>query len=209
MGTLTAALIAGSVPCEIHAQQEVMIQSEEGGPEEPSEPEQPEPAPSEEPQPTMEPEPTVAPQPTVEPEPTQAPAPTEAPVPDEPTVTPAPEPTTAPTQTPAPTETPQPTVTPTPALVSVGLKVEPGDASVVILDAEGNPVSAEENGRYSLLQGQAYELYVRKEGYQEFYQKITADPAVTEYIITLLSSNTALKGLYVSSSDKYGKGILN
>ena len=56
MGTLTAALIAGSVPYEIHAQQEVMIQSEEGGPEEPSEPEQPEPAPSEEPQPTMEPE---------------------------------------------------------------------------------------------------------------------------------------------------------
>ena len=55
MGTLTAALIAGSVPYEIHAQQEVMIQSEEGGPEEPSEPEQPEPAPSEEPQPTMEP----------------------------------------------------------------------------------------------------------------------------------------------------------
>ena len=52
MGTLTAALIAGSVPYEIHAQQEVMIQSEEGGPEEPSEPEQPEPAPSEEPQPT-------------------------------------------------------------------------------------------------------------------------------------------------------------
>ena len=66
---------------------------------------------------------------------------------------------------------------------------------MVILDAEGNPVSAEENGRYSLLQGQAYELYVRKEGYQEFYQKITADPAVTEYTITLLSSNTALKGL--------------
>ena len=208
MGTLTAALIAGSVPYEIHAQQEVMIQSEEGGPEEPSEPEQPEPAPTEEPQPTVEPEPTVAPQPTVEPEPTQAPAPTEAPVPDEPTATPVPEPTMAPTETPAPTEIPQPTATPTPALVSVGLKVEPGDASVVILDAEGNPVSAEENGRYSLLQGQAYELYVRKEGYQEFYQKITADPAVTEYTITLLSSNTALKGLYVSSSDKYGKGIL-
>ena len=35
MGTLTAALIAGSVPYEIYAQQEeVMIQSEEGGPEE-------------------------------------------------------------------------------------------------------------------------------------------------------------------------------
>ncbi|MFR4635259.1 MAG: hypothetical protein ACLT8I_22755 [Blautia faecis] len=31
---------------------------------------------------------------------------------------------------------------------------------------------------------------------------------MTEYTITLLSSNTALKGLYVSSSDKYGKGIL-
>lgn len=171
MGTLTAALIAGSVPYEIYAQQEeVVIQSEEEGQEEPSEPEQPEPAPSEEPQPTMEPEPTQAPEPTVEPEPTQAPAPTETP--EEPTATPVPEPTTAPTQTPAPTETPQPTVTPTPALVSVGLKVEPGDASVVILDAEGNPVSAEENGRYSLLQGQAYELYVRKEGYQEFYQKI-------------------------------------
>ena len=207
MGTLTAALIAGSVPYEIYAQQEeVVIQSEEEGQEEPSEPEQPEPAPSEEPQPTMEPEPTQAPEPTVEPEPTQAPAPTETP--EEPTATPVPEPTTAPTQTPAPTETPQPTVTPTPELVSVGLKVEPGDASVVLLDAEGNPVSAEENGRYSLVQGQAYELYVRKEGYQEFYQKITADPAVTEYTITLLSSNTALKGLYVSSSDKYGKGIL-
>ena len=207
MGTLTAALIAGSVPYEIYAQQEeVVIQSEEEGQEEPSEPEQPEPAPSEEPQPTMEPEPTQAPEPTVEPEPTQAPAPTETP--EEPTATPVPEPTTAPTQTPAPTETPQPTVTPTPALVSVGLKVEPGDASVVLLDAEGNPVSAEENGRYSLLQGQAYELYVRKEGYQEVYQKITADPAVTEYTITLLSGNTALKGLYVSSSDKYGKGIL-
>lgn len=148
----------------------------------------------------------MAPQPTVEPEPTQAPAPTETP--QEPTATPVPEPTTAPTETPAPTEIPQPTATPTPALVSVGLQIEPGDASVVILDAEGNPVSAEENGRYSLLQGQAYELYVRKEGYQEFYQKITADPAVTEYTITLLSGNTALKGLYVSSSDKYGKGIL-
>ena len=209
MGTLTAALIAGSVPYEIYAQQEeLVVQSEEEGQEEPSEPEQPEPAPTEEPQPTVEPEPTQAPEPTVEPEPTAAPEPTEAPAPDEPTATPVPEPTTAPTQTPSPTETPQPTVTPTPALVSVGLKIEPGDASVVILDAEGNPVSAEENGRYSLLQGQAYELYVRKEGYQEFYQKITADPAVTEYTITLLSSNTALKGLYVSSSDKYGKGIL-
>ena len=188
MGTLTAALIAGSVPYEIYAQQEeLVVQSEEEGQEEPSEPEQPEPAPTEEPQPTVEPEPTQAPEPTVEPEPTAAPEPT---------------------QTPSPTETPQPTVTPTPALVSVGLKIEPGDASVVILDAEGNPVSTEENGRYSLLQGQEYELYVRKEGYQEFYQKITADPAVTEYTITLLSSNTALKGLYVSSSDKYGKGIL-
>ena len=31
---------------------------------------------------------------------------------------------------------------------------------------------------------------------------------MTEYTITLLSGNTALKGLYVSSSDKYGKGIL-
>ena len=41
MGTLTAALIAGSVPYEIYAQQEVMIQSEEGEPEEPSLPEQP------------------------------------------------------------------------------------------------------------------------------------------------------------------------
>ena len=59
MGTLTAALIAGSVPYEIYAQQEeVVIQSEEEGQEEPAEPEQPEPAPSEEPQPTMEPEPT-------------------------------------------------------------------------------------------------------------------------------------------------------
>ena len=59
MGTLTAALIAGSVPYEIYAQQEeVTIQSEEEGQEEPAEPEQPEPAPSEEPQPTMEPEPT-------------------------------------------------------------------------------------------------------------------------------------------------------
>ena len=209
MGTLTAALIAGSVPYEIQAQQEeVMIQSEEGGQEEPSEPEQPEPAPTEEPQPPVEPEPTQAPEPTVEPEPTAAPEPTEAPAPDEPSATPVPEPTTAPTQTPSPTETPQPTVTPTPAMVSVGLKVEPGDASVVILDAEGNPVLAEENGRYSLLQGQEYELYVKKEGYQEFYQKITADPSVTECTITLLSSNTALKGLYVSSSDKYGKGIL-
>ena len=48
MGTLTAALIAGSVPYEIYAQQEeVVIQSEEEGQEEPSEPEQPEPAPSE------------------------------------------------------------------------------------------------------------------------------------------------------------------
>ena len=53
MGTLTAALIAGSVPYEIYAQQEeVVIQSEEEGQEEPAEPEQPEPAPSEEPQPT-------------------------------------------------------------------------------------------------------------------------------------------------------------
>ena len=50
MGTLTAALIAGSVPYEIYAQQEeVVIQSEEEGQEEPAEPEQPEPAPSEEP----------------------------------------------------------------------------------------------------------------------------------------------------------------
>ena len=89
MGTLTAALIAGSVPYEIYAQQEeVVIQSEEEGQEEPSEPEQPEPAPSEEPQPTMEPEPTQAPEPTVEPEPTQAPAPTETP--EEPTATPVP-----------------------------------------------------------------------------------------------------------------------
>ena len=103
MGTLTAALIAGSVPYEIYAQQEeVVIQSEEEGQEEPAEPEQPEPAPSEEPQPTMEPEPTQAPEPTVEPEPTQAPAPTETP--QEPTATPVPEPTTAPTETPAPTE---------------------------------------------------------------------------------------------------------
>ena len=39
MGTLTAALIAGSVPYEIYAQQEeVVIQSEEEGQEEPSEP---------------------------------------------------------------------------------------------------------------------------------------------------------------------------
>ena len=47
MGTLTAALIAGSVPYEIYAQQEnLVIQSEEEGQEEPSEPEQPEPAPT-------------------------------------------------------------------------------------------------------------------------------------------------------------------
>lgn len=234
MGTLTAALITGSFPLyEINAETvgEAVILSEEGGngaeePENPSVTENPQPtaappaetptqapeptiAPTQAPVPTQIPVPSTAPAPTEAPVPTEAPAPTQAPVPENPTDTPSPELTAIPpSPTQSPTATPEPTITPAPAQISVSITADPADAEILLLDEEGNLVEAGADQHYSLTQGQSYELYVRREGYQEVHETFTADPAVTEYTITLLSSNTALKGLYISSSDKYGKGIL-
>ena len=79
---------------------------------------------------------------------------------------------------------------------------------MVVLDHEGNILTPDSTGSYTLQEKLEYEIYVRKAGYQEVHQKITADSSVTEYQIRLLNQDATLKGLYVSSSDKYGKGIL-
>ena len=180
---------------------------------------------TEEPEPTVppiteEPEPTVPPI-TEEPEPTVPPI-TEEPEPTIPPITEEPEPTVPPitdTPVPEPTQAPVPTVSPVPVtpapeepetpspVVRVSIKTDPEDATVLVLDSNGDPVE-EKNGLYSFNQGETYEVYARKEGYQELHQKIVADSAGTEYHLKLLSSDNALKGLYISSSDTYGKGIL-
>ena len=218
MGTLTLVLAAGSISA---AETDWMkkVYGETLSSTEPSATEAPEafdPLPTEtaepsEPAPTEIPAPTEAPVPTEIPAPTEAPAPTETPVPVQPPVTLPPEPGATVTPTPvepSATVTPEPTPSPVPAEFSVKIKADPQDALVVVLDPEGNILTPDSSGCYKLQEKLEYEIYVRKEGYQEVHQKITADPSVTEYQIRLLNQDAALKGLYVSSSDKYGKGIL-
>ncbi len=245
IGTLSAVLIAGSVPLyenettDVYAKGEesavALFAAEEGSssvdqPEltqappstevpEPTQAPLPteEPAPTQAPLPTEAPSPTQAPLPTEAPSPTQAPLPTETPVPTqapaptegpEPTQAPSPTEEPAPTQVPSPTESPAPTETPSLAEILVAIQCDPEDAQVLVLDSEGELLEPEEGAAYHLKQGMEYEIYARKEGYQEYHEKITADPAVTQYHVKLLSNDTSLKGLYISSSDTYGKGIL-
>ncbi len=126
MGTLSAVILAGSMPvCETEAAGEdpgsqIAAFSDFSD--------------SEGSEVTETPEPTEAPEPTPEPEPTEAPAPTEAPVPTE-----TPEPTEAPgpTQAPQPTEAPVPTGTPSQEECSLELTqvraIRTADNEVVLL----------------------------------------------------------------------------
>ena len=107
MGTLSAVLLAGTVPvCEAGAVEEpsgsqVAEFSELSDDINPGNTE--EVVPTQEPLETPEPEPTEEPQPTEAPQPTESPDPTEAP---QPTESPAPTEAPYPTEAPAPTETP-------------------------------------------------------------------------------------------------------
>ena len=94
--------------------------------------------------------------------------------------------------------------------IGVRIHVDPEDARIQLKDPLGNEMLPED-GIYFLIQGTEYQLTIEKEGYEKIYEKVTV--AETENVWTYQlknerSQNADLKHLYVSSSDKYGKGIL-
>lgn len=86
----------------------------------------------------------------------------------------------------------------------------PDGAVCVVTDAQGAAVY-EKNGAYELINGNTYYLYGSCENYEELSVSFLVQPEQDIYefqMKSLLSQNAELKKLYVSSSSKYGAGIL-
>ena len=95
-------------------------------------------------------------------------------------------------------------------LLTVSFVVTPAQAQVVVQDDTGRTVP-QENGSCTLFPGNHYTVTVSLDGYYTKTLDFVASEETTRFEITLessRSSDSALKQLYVSSSDKYGKGIL-
>lgn len=90
------------------------------------------------------------------------------------------------------------------------IRTMPEDAEVLVKNTKGELILP--NGKdYSFIDGNTYYVTIKKEGYETAEETILADATRTEYsyeLKYLLSSNTYLSGLFVSSSDQFGKGIL-
>lgn len=86
----------------------------------------------------------------------------------------------------------------------------PNGAVCVITDAAGEMVG-ESGGLYQTVDGNTYHIYVTCENYEDLLTTFTVKEGVDEYtfeMVCLLSQNANLKKLIVSSSSKYGSGIL-
>ena len=95
-------------------------------------------------------------------------------------------------------------------LHSIRIKGLPAGAICVITDATGQAVS-ETDGVYQLVNGNTYQLYAVCKNYEELQQTFTVRADTDEYtfeMVSLLSQNADLAELYVSSSAKYGSGLL-
>ena len=94
-------------------------------------------------------------------------------------------------------------------VLTVQITVVPADAQVTVHDDAGNIIPVE-NGSCTLFPGNHYSVTASKEGYYTKTLDITASEETKQYEIQLessRSSDSSLKNLYVSSSDKYGKGM--
>ena len=95
-------------------------------------------------------------------------------------------------------------------LHTVRLTGFPEGAICVVTDASGHAVY-ETGGMYQLIDGNTYYIYVICENYEDLTTSFTVREAQDVYefqMKSLLSQNADLKKLYVSSSSKYGSGIL-
>ena len=94
--------------------------------------------------------------------------------------------------------------------VDITIKVTPSDAEIKVVNQDGQQITPK-NGKYPFIVGNTYQITIVRDGYETLEDTVAAEKAKTEYSYSLkstMSSNVALKHLYVSSSDTYGKGIL-
>lgn len=94
--------------------------------------------------------------------------------------------------------------------IPVAIRVTPQNAVVKVQDRNGN-VQAVQNGRYELLAGNEYLITITLSGYVSITETIRASSEHTSYEFHMVSSRSSdadLKQLYVSSSSKYGSGVL-
>ncbi|WP_373215754.1 cadherin-like beta sandwich domain-containing protein [Ruminococcus sp. 5_1_39BFAA] len=94
--------------------------------------------------------------------------------------------------------------------IQVMIQATPAEAQVKVEDERGNGILSE-NGYYVLLKGNKYKVTISCEGYVTRTETIQAEEKTTLYQYDLVSSRNSdadLKALYVSSSSKYGSGIL-
>lgn len=90
------------------------------------------------------------------------------------------------------------------------IRVTPVDAKITVKDTRGNLISPV-NGKWQWIDGNTYDITIEREGYETIEDRILADASVTEYTYEMkciYSSNAYVKELYVTSSDKFGAGIL-
>lgn len=90
------------------------------------------------------------------------------------------------------------------------IKTVPDDALVTVKDTSGTDI-VENEKTYSFIDGNTYYVTVTREGYETLETVLLADAQTTEYsyeLKYLLSSNAYLGGIFVSSSDRFGAGIL-
>ena len=94
--------------------------------------------------------------------------------------------------------------------INIHFKIWPANAAIHVKDDGGAEIEVK-NGACTVNAGNHYTVSVSCEGYYSKTMEFTAEEGVDHYEISLessRSSNALLKNLYVSSSDKYGKGIL-
>ena len=94
--------------------------------------------------------------------------------------------------------------------LKITFEVTPAQAKIEILDDADRQISVA-NGSAMVLIGNHYRVKVSCDGYDTQEMEFTASADTTTYKIELKSnrsSDCSLKELYVSSSDKYGRGIL-
>ena len=94
--------------------------------------------------------------------------------------------------------------------INIHFKIQPANAVIQVKDDGGADIKVK-NGDCTVTAGNHYTVSVSCEGYYSKNMEFTAEEGTDHYEISLessRSSNALLKNLYVSSSDKYGKGIL-
>lgn len=95
----------------------------------------------------------------------------------------------------------------------MALSVSPADATIELTDSAGATIpigGAGASRTAQLIEGNIYTIHASREGCVEMTDRFTADSAQASYEVKLedlRSTDSKLKGLYVSSSSKWGSGI--